>query len=523
MKLFSKKTAAVFASAFILSSAFAIDGLIRNSVLILSAKIKDFSDTGIRENITRGKAVTSSPLDLQVGDIFMDVNGHAKKVTAIVRMGNNISITAVTPEISEVFDGINIPEQEADFQSAIQEREARVRSNDFAAAYDEDYDGDTRGEMVSKTMLDNVMPIAQGYTKWSFTVTPKARPIGSLSKSNFDDLKKLATNAIKEAKAAGDTDTVKDMEGFKAMVAKRETAVSTSAALSITPQLRYKSWQNKSIYSASYAKVGIDKHGTWKMWKWTTYYNPGYVKYDWYRDTEIGAGIKVDGVITTNASVPIPMLSWGEGSSGPYAGFYFEFTANGSIGVEYQYYKRNVHHTSTFSNFNMVFIPSNTSAGDYCWEPDAHQIIACANANMTLGPTAKAGLVFFGMNLIELKAGAGGKLDMNVGGAWTKVNTEANDYKKLYDSLDDSSEAKIMKANITAAKEKFDNLDKSSGWQFYGRITAGWYANVKFSALKNVISFNLLDINRILWSTDGNGKPNSTTYASPFANGSWDW
>ena len=517
MKKLSKKLIGLLAFSVLFSSAFAIDGLVRDSVFILSAKIKDFSDSGIRENITRGKAVTSSPLDLQVGDIFMDVNGHAKKVKSIVRSGNTISINTVTPEISEVFDGFNIPEQDADFQAAIKERDAMSSMN-----Y---YDGDeelTRGETVSKTMLDNVMPTSKGYTKWSFTITPKTVPISSLGKSNFDDLKKIATEEIEKAKASKDKETIKNMEGLKAMISKRETAVNTATSFSITPQVRYKSWQNKAIYSASYAKISINKHGTWKIWKWTTKYDPGFVKYDWYRDTELGLGLKAEGAIKTNAVVPIPGASWGEGTSGPYAGLYFELNASGAISAEYQYYKRSAHHTSAFSNFNLIFVPSNTSAGDYGWEPDAHQIIVCANGNVTLGPSVKAGLVFFGMNLLELKASGGGKLDMNVGGAWTKVNCETDDYNKLLASLDDSSEAKIMKANVTEAKAKIDELNKCSGLQFYGRITVGLFANVKFSAFKNILSFNLLDINRILWATDGKGEPFPTTYESPFANGKWD-
>ncbi len=519
MKRFSKRIFALAFSAAILSSAFAIDGLIHDSVLILSAKIKDFSDIGIRENITRGKAVNASPLDLEVGDIFIDVNGKAKKVISITRSGNNISINAVTPEISEVFDGINIPEQTADFNTAIEERDAFAEEVGSRTLEPEISEETTRSPAVTKTMLDTVMSTSDGYTKWSFTITPPGKSL--YSKGTFDDLKKMTDSAIKEAKAEGDLKTVEELQGAKAMMSKKESAISSTAQVQITPQVRYKSWQNKAVYSASYAKTGIDTHGTWKMWKWTTYYTPGYVKYDWYRDVEFGAGLNVTGSIRANASVAIPGLSWGDGTSGPYAGFYIDFSANGGISVDYQYYKRSVHHSNVFSNFNLAFIPSNTKADDISWEPDAHQVIICATGTITLGPSAKAGLILFGMNILELKATGGGKLSANIGGAWTKVNSEADEYNTLFTSLDDSENAMTMKTNMQDAKLKFDKLEAISGWQLMGKVSVGLYANVKLSALKNLISFDLLNIDRTLWSTTGNGKP-SVNYSSPFANGKWE-
>lgn len=519
MKTVSKKFLTTAIIAALMSSAFAIDGLIHNSILILSAKIKDFSDIGIRENISRGRAITTSPLDLEVGDIFIDVNGKAKKVISITRSGNDISINAVTPELSEVFDAIQIPEQTADFQTAINERNAIAEEINPPMLELDDSEATTRST-VTKTMLDTVMSTNDGYTKWSFTITPPGKTF--YSKGTFDDLKKITDDAIKEAKEAGDTKTVTDLQNAKAMMSKKESSISSSRSVSITPQLRYKSWQNKAIFSAAYAKTGINTHGTWKMWKWTTYYTPGYVKYDWYRDIELGAGINVTGALKANASVAIPGLSWGDGNSGPYAGFFIEFTANGGISADYQYYKRSVHHTTALSNFNLVFIPSNTNANDFSWEPDAHQVAICANGSITLGPAAKAGLIFFGMNIIELKAAGGGKLTTNVGGAWTKVNSEARQYYALYNSLDTSDDAMIMKKNIQNAKAKFDKLEEISGWQFMGKISVGLYTNVKFSAFKNIISFDLLNADITLWSTTGDGKA-SAKYSSPFANGVWDF
>ncbi|MCQ2241491.1 hypothetical protein [Treponema sp.] len=520
MKTFSKRFFALAFSATILSSAFAIDGLIHDSILILSAKIKDFSDVGIRENISRGKAVTTSPLDLEVGDIFIDVNGKAKKVVSITRSGNSISINAITPEVKEVFDGIQIPEQTADFSAAIEERDAFAERLDPPELEFEDPESMTRSPAVTKTMLDTVMPTSDGYTKWSFTISPKGKSL--FNKGSFDDLKKMTDNAIREAKDAHDDKTVEELEGAKAMMSKRESSISSTAQVSITPQVRYKCWQNKAVYSAAYAKTGIDTHGTWKMWKWTTYYTPGYVKYDWYRDVEFGAGLNVTGAIKTNASVAIPGLSWGEGSSGPYAGFFIDFSVNGGVSVDYQYYSRSMHHSNVFSNINLAFIPSNTNADDISWEPDAHQVVVCLTGSMTLGPSAKAGLIFFGMNILELKATCGGKLSANIGGAWTKVNSETDEYNTLYNSLDvNNADAKTMKENMQGAKAKFDKLEEISGWQLMGKVSLGLYANVKLSAFKNVVSFDLLNIDRTLWSTTGNGKP-STNYSSPFANGKWD-
>lgn len=87
------------------------DAQFRNTILDFHNQVLDFSETGLMDNIRGGKIVSFSPLDLEVGSVFVDIDGVAKKVAAIQEIGDEIVIETVQPEIREIFEFYDIPKQ----------------------------------------------------------------------------------------------------------------------------------------------------------------------------------------------------------------------------------------------------------------------------------------------------------------------------------------------------------------------------------------------------------------------------
>lgn len=87
------------------------DSVFRNVILDFDSDVVDFRESGLMENIRGGELVQFSPLDLKVGSIFIDVDGIAKKVARISKVGNEVIIDTIQPELREVFAFYHIPEQ----------------------------------------------------------------------------------------------------------------------------------------------------------------------------------------------------------------------------------------------------------------------------------------------------------------------------------------------------------------------------------------------------------------------------
>ncbi|HPO50219.1 MAG TPA: hypothetical protein PLO89_07855, partial [Spirochaetota bacterium] len=74
-------------SIFLIISLFSTislfsDGKFHDTIIDFKNEVVDFSETGLMDNIRGGELVNLSPLDLQIGDIFIDVDGIAKKVAS---------------------------------------------------------------------------------------------------------------------------------------------------------------------------------------------------------------------------------------------------------------------------------------------------------------------------------------------------------------------------------------------------------------------------------------------------------
>jgi hypothetical protein len=76
--------------------------------------VTDFRDDGLTGRIRDGVLVDPSPADLKVGDIFIDVDGNARKVSGVTKVGNDTYIDTVRPSFDEVYLYAEIPYQAID-------------------------------------------------------------------------------------------------------------------------------------------------------------------------------------------------------------------------------------------------------------------------------------------------------------------------------------------------------------------------------------------------------------------------
>ena len=53
---------------------------LHNTIIDFNNSVIDFSETGLMDNVRSGELTQITPLDLEIGSIFIDVDGVAKKV-----------------------------------------------------------------------------------------------------------------------------------------------------------------------------------------------------------------------------------------------------------------------------------------------------------------------------------------------------------------------------------------------------------------------------------------------------------
>jgi hypothetical protein len=101
--------------AFAAFGAHALRSGFSNTVQHFRPEVIDFREEGLPGRIQDGVLVYPSPADLEVGDVFIDVDGNAKKVVGIEKSGRDIYIDTVQPDIQEVLLYGEIPYQTIDF------------------------------------------------------------------------------------------------------------------------------------------------------------------------------------------------------------------------------------------------------------------------------------------------------------------------------------------------------------------------------------------------------------------------
>ncbi|HCM26324.1 MAG TPA: hypothetical protein DIC34_07250 [Treponema sp.] len=114
-----------------------------NSMIHYKSGMMDFRDNGIPVCIQGdGSLVEPSPADLEEGDIFIDVDGKAKKVVGITEIDGDIYIDTAEPGLREIALFIYVPQQTILFSDAYFKPEiygkpldSNARGDDSDAAY----------------------------------------------------------------------------------------------------------------------------------------------------------------------------------------------------------------------------------------------------------------------------------------------------------------------------------------------------------------------------------------------------
>ncbi|HUX40518.1 MAG TPA: hypothetical protein VMV83_05045 [Rectinemataceae bacterium] len=105
-------------SSLILVGLFNLNALqtsFRDTVQIFRPSVVDFREDGIQGCFRGGVLINPSPAELKLGDVFIDVDGNAKKVAAVERVGSDLYVDTVAPRPEEVFLYVAIPDQTITF------------------------------------------------------------------------------------------------------------------------------------------------------------------------------------------------------------------------------------------------------------------------------------------------------------------------------------------------------------------------------------------------------------------------
>lgn len=463
-------------------SGFAMDGFIRNATFYMKSNIIDFSESGIRENVVKGKSVYVKPTQLKVGDIFIDVDGGAKKVVKIIKDGKSISIKTVKPDFREVYDFIDIPDQSADFSPAISEyidKRYSPETSDYSKA---------AGGATEKTLLDEMLPKSAPNVKYIETTIRINSKIDKWS--TFDPSSGVTQQAI-------DAMSQEERAAFDEQVNeyKNKKKVITNGEVRITPKIRMRTGYDKANTSFRFASVDIDRKGTWRIWKWKIIYKPGYLNFDYVHDTELGIGIQIAGGVYSSFQVPLYATP---SPTGLYLKFLLEFKPNFTANYEFQYYTRDVKIADASSDVNAVLVPSNIRTKCYEWTPSATQHDIYANGDMKAGPSLSVGLKVAKIALVEVYGFAGVGISGYVGGKKTDKNLDEDHYRELIacEKLPDEVRNSLSTAYTTLSA-------LNDGWSFMGNASGKLFATVDFRLFDNHWFTNLINFETVFWTIKG--------------------
>lgn len=449
---------------------FALSNYMKDSIFIVKGNIRDFSEAGIGETIVGSRVASSNPLELNVGDIFVDVNGNAQKVTKIVKQGKNISIETETPEVAEVFKYIDVPYQVTDFNDYGEDAvtyASHIRSADSIKKAD-------------GPMLDALMP--EDSKSYGFTIN-FSKDINDYTDKVNDEVKNLEKLAD-AAGNAGDSKKEKSLNNMSNMLKKKNLNNSATANLDISCKLQYKKTKNNLDYSYKWSLPGFNTHGSRWPWKWTWDSGGGYAFLGYDNDFDIGLSIDFFGYVDNYLSIPIPYLAYGAPNWGPYVGVYFDVDINGGLGVSLNFYKHFEAKAAYQKDFNFYFASKGEPKKEAgIWAPGAFQIYGSVGGELTMGPSVKLGFVALGVTLAEAKASAGGYAEGEICVGYTKVFKDEDGAKKLCGG-DAAKTEKFLKENTVLNKY---NEEKGvwepkceEGCTYFGSWAAGLFAKINF-------------------------------------------
>ena len=108
---------------------------ISNSEIIFKSDVVDFSDYGINLAERSGEFKEISITDLQVGDVFVDVDEEAKKIISISRTEKKIIIDTCRPDFYEVMESYKLPEQNIKIDITDESADTRAGKNIFNKSF----------------------------------------------------------------------------------------------------------------------------------------------------------------------------------------------------------------------------------------------------------------------------------------------------------------------------------------------------------------------------------------------------
>lgn len=470
--MMNKKLFSIFTSLLLSSSLFAIDGIMHDSLFCISSNVIDFSDDAIRENVIDGRSVTFSPLDLKVGDIFIDTNGHAKKVTNITINGKNISIDTVTPMAYEVFDAINIPDQSGNISDLIEEQIEQTP----------DLEEITGSRAQNNDLLNTLMPVS----KCKVNINPTIKiPVGKVPPvPTTENFAALLQNQIDLSNNPEVQDEEKKIAKENISKIRQQYATLTKQhGVTINPIIRYQAnveGKDYTNFGFQYIKIHIDRHGTCKFWKWTTWTEDGKGWLSIRNDSALGFGLKLGYYGQAKFSYPIVRTP---GVVGPYIGVFFNVIASANASVYGEMYIRKCITSNAQVTFNALMQKKSSNFDTQEWSPSLQQVGLIVAGNVKAGPAIRAGINAFGMDLLSLEGSGGISIDGNIGGCYT------------WKDIDLSHKPDNFSTDI------YDKV--TGGWAFIGDLSLNLYLSADFYALNNCFSQNIASLKYPLLRVNG--------------------
>lgn len=485
-------------------SAFSLDGLLRDSTFYIKHNIKDFSEDLIKGNIEKGVLVNPSPLDLKVGDIFIDVDGGAKRVVSITRTGKNISIKTEKPEILDVMDYVDIPDQELDLIQLIP-----TDSENNAKSIANDSDSMQGKGIQEKKLLDDFLPSGkEGIMSVPFSI----KVSNTFGKDYWTTKNPLGPwKKVLEYSSYSQEERDSLSEDIKKYEDKMHKALSFDAG--INGSVRWKTNYSKAKTSAHLATVKVDKRGTWKFWKWRFYEQKGHVLFEHLKDTEFGFELTATGGISRTVDIPFWAVS--TGAAGIYFSVGLELGYSGAINIGGSYYTRDCSYDYAHTDFNLALIPSGAEKYTHKWSPNASEFDLYGLGEGKAQVYAKTGLRLLKLTFIELRGNIGASLDGYAGYRRRSVYYDEKGYNDYINNLPKDATFDGMKKNYA---DEMQNLkQKSAVNRGLANITGKVFANAEVTIL-TFIKSKILSIEWVFLHDEGFHK-DTFLITSPYKKG----
>lgn len=452
---------------FVLPFAVCAYSGFRNSVYDYQNNVIDFSDEGIPENIVDGRAIAFSPLDLKVGDIFIDADGNALKVYSITtNPDGSMDIETIKPDIREVFQYIDIPNQTIDVLAddfIIYGEDATEEWNNgiYDMVYDEDgnfiEDPASRSGATCGGMLGDIFKETTICPRVSIPIKLNKKEGG---KGFYEELK----SELKDI-----SDHYSDgFEATKSKLEEKKGGFTEKDTLTISVEFPYKQ-RTLSLtgnVDLPYVTV-ITRKKTWKFWKksfWSkeNLYHKGSARCELNADLQIGSSVTfaLAGAFSEKKLIgevgPVRFYSWSSGTM--------------AASFAYQKYNHLVYRGGVSCDLDGEYIravPHNFKAytlDKYCGSGESMEASVIGTLSWMMGP--ETGLSVAGISLVSITG---------------KVGAEAKIVVPVFKTLkfDDSRLNNYGEPSVTINDVPFDKDNLGTDWR---KVSFNLYAKAMIDA-----------------------------------------